>query len=141
MYNGISGLCSGIFAERYRYGGIREKVRAKFPRLAKCYEKLSPNIEHFIFGYAMTSLGYAAGDFLNFLHYTNPKAVKYANKNIFGGLFGVGIGLYDLIWEYNQNRERKEFAPSQFLSTVAGIATAAIINNSDLVHRVLDYLT
>ena len=53
----VTAGLSGVYALQNRLGNFRGKIKNKFPKISKAYEKISPTIEHFCYGYAITALG------------------------------------------------------------------------------------
>lgn len=52
-----TAILSGSYALQNRFGNFRERIKKKFPKISKAYEKISPTIEHFCHGYAIAPLG------------------------------------------------------------------------------------
>lgn len=122
-----AGLTSA-YALANRECKIKSLIGKTIPKISKAYNKISPFLEHAIWGYAVTSLGYyAQGNdtikefMLN--SYPNSPTELY-------GLIGAGTAVAtDLGWEASQAVERKKIKPSQFIGTCVGSLAAILLNN------------
>ena len=129
--NAGSSLILGIYAWKNRYGNISGYMGKRFPKIKETYIKWSPTIEHFIFGYALTSGGYAMDEAFSIVKNTNS-----ANNNAYAEFLGGVAISSDLVWEGYQAKERKKILPEQFLGTCAGISTAVIVNNLENISKI-----
>ncbi len=128
----ITNLGTGILTLAYalnnRFGNTRNLVKKKFPKIGKVYEKISPTIEHFCWGYTAAALGYFVQE-----NETLKEFMINYNENVqpenFGLVAAGGVTAVDFGWELEQNIERKKFQPAQFLGTCAGALTGIAINN------------
>ncbi len=99
--------------------GIRTYLKSRFPKFGKIYDKISPTIEHFVYGFAMTSFAYGI-----LTTKTYPQFSNFA-----GSIYGASIIGIDYLHEKSQAKERGKFQPAQFLGTCAGVLTGIAVNN------------
>lgn len=114
------------FKEQDKYeGSIRRRIKEKAPNFGRFYDKISPTIEHFIWGYSLTAFG--AG--IDYLINIPIDSEGFIGTGIFGGI----AFLEDLYTEIDQARERRKIWPMQFLGTCTGIATSLALNHWDKI--------
>ena len=131
--NSGSAILSGAYALQNRFGNIKKSIKEKYPKIGKIYEKISPTIEHFCYGFSATALGYALKgicqenefikEFMTLNNLSNSPVENY------GLIAAGGATALDFGWELEQNIERKKFQPAQFLGTCAGVLTGIAVNN------------
>ena len=137
VYMGLniaSSSAMGLYAWENRYGGIlldtplRGRVRENLPSINQFYQRISPTIEHFAMGYAITSYGYGFKNFFDF----NPGNGS-VNPSTPVKIFASTVIGFDLLWEGYQSLVRKRILPEQFIGTCAGVLTSVALNNLDQI--------
>lgn len=119
---------------------MRSKAKTALPKLGAWYNRISPVIEHAIFGYAAIALTYGAVDVISTMD-ADISESKTFYKNIYAAAIGASVLLVDLAWEVAQGVKRKKLEPGQFLGTVTGVATSVCMNNPYLVSTAIDYFS
>jgi hypothetical protein len=131
--NLMGASLTSAYALTNREGKIKNFVDKINKKVGSAYRKASPFIEHAVWGYALTSLGYFAQEnegIKNFMlnQYPNSPTEQYG---LIAGASAVGG---DLAWESKQAIERKKIKPSQFVGTCIGSLAAILVNNSDKIN-------
>jgi hypothetical protein len=113
--------------------GLRKKIKKEYGDLGKLYDRVSPTLEHFAYGYTFASIGFGLGNYADTL---TSESLPFFNNfsNFVGALFGGATIWTDFKHETNQAVERKKIYPAQFLGTCAGVATSVITNLEFLVN-------
>lgn len=107
---------AATFAVLNRQTELRSKIATA---IGKFYHKASPSLEHFFYGFAVTTGGYALSDMpqaMNFVLEQYP----HAPVEHYGAIFGTAAIGSDIIWESKQAIERKKIKPEQLIGTCIG---------------------
>jgi len=135
--NSGSAILSTAYAFQNRFGNIKKSIKEKYPKIGKIYDEISPILEHFLYGFGATTLGYALkgicqeNEFIKeFMALNNLQHSPVENYGLIAGGFAATL---DFGWELEQNIERKKFQPAQFLGTCAGVLTGIAINNLEKI--------